>query len=108
MRRNIQRCGALLSMLLVTGAAAAQDIDAAAFLRDGANRANSVRLTGVKAGSTTVTLDLQRFEVFARNAQLRADDGQGKVQTLPRPTTRYYRGEVVQTGAAAFLAVEDD
>ncbi|HVH34302.1 MAG TPA: M12 family metallo-peptidase [Tahibacter sp.] len=108
MSRNIQRCGALLSMLLATGAAAAANVDAAAFLRDGANRANAVRLTGVKAGSTTVTLDLQRFEVFARNAQLRADDGQGKVQTLPRPTTRYYRGEVVQTGAAAFLAVEDD
>ncbi|WP_257386295.1 M12 family metallo-peptidase [Tahibacter caeni] len=108
MSRKIARRGALLGLLLASGAAAARDVDATAFLRDGGNRAGAVRLTGVKAGTTTVTLDLRRFEVFARNTQLLADDGQGKVRQLPRPRTRYYGGTVVETGAAAFLAVEED
>lgn len=83
-------------------------MDAAVFLQHGNSAAGEVRLTGVKAGNATITLDLQRYEVFARNVQLLADDGRGKVQSLPRPRTRYYSGHVVETGATAFLAVEDD
>lgn len=108
MIRNALRCCLLLASLAAVPAMAAGDTDAATFLRDAGNRAGTVRLTGVKSGAATVTLDLRRFEVFARDVQLLADDGHGTVQKVPRPRTRYYGGRVVETGAGAFLAVEDD
>lgn len=108
MMRTIFCHALVLCSLASMDAGAAGGTDAARFLRDPGNRAGTVRLTGVKSGAATVTLDLHRFEVFARNAQLLADDGRGTVQKLPRPRTRYYSGQVVETGATAFLAVEDD
>lgn len=108
MIRKIQQGCVLLCLLAATDAFAANNIDAATFLREGGRQSGTFKLSGVKAGTASVTLELRRFEVFARDAKLVANDGQGKVQALPRPRTRYYSGQVVETGAAAFLAVEDD
>jgi hypothetical protein len=108
MTNAIRRGFAFLLLLAAAKAFAAPGVDAATFLRKGAHRADAVRVTGVKSGDTTLTLDLRRFDVFARNAELRADDGHGHVQRLPRPRTRYYAGRVEETGAAVFLAVEED
>jgi hypothetical protein len=108
MVRILRRCCILLCLLAATDALAVRGTDAAAFLRGTQPAARDVRLTGVKAGNETVTLELHRYEVFARDVKLVADDGQGNVQSLPRPRTRYYSGHVVETGATAFLAVEDD
>lgn len=108
MNRAIQGACALLCLLTAADAFAAASIDATTFLRDGGRRSGTFKLTGIKDGSASVTLELRRFEVFARDVKLVADDGHGKVQALPRPRTRYYSGQVVETGAAAFLAVEDD
>ena len=101
----------LLAPLLLLAAAkafAATSVDAATFLHQTDRYADGVRVTGVQADGTTITLDLRRFEVFARNVQLVADDGRGNVQHLPRPLTRYYTGQVAGTGGAVFLAVEPD
>lgn len=108
MIRRIRYAGAFLCLLAAADAFAADTVDAARFLREGGRHSAAFRLSGVKSGDTTVTLDLRRFEVFARDVQLLATDGQGKVQKLPRPHTRYYSGTVVETGASAFLAVEED
>lgn len=99
-----------LSFLLVSAqASAASSTDAATFLRRHAGYADGVRVTGVRAAGTTVALDLHPFEVFARHAEIVVDDGHGKVQKLPRPDTRYFRGRVVGNGGgSAFLAVEPD
>ena len=108
MMRTFQRLCALIGLLLATDALAVKSMDAAVFLHDGGSAAREVRLTGVKAGDATVTLELRRYEVFARDVKLLADDGRGNVRSLSRPRTRYYSGHVVETGATAFLAVEDD
>lgn len=108
MIRKIRYAGALLCLLAAADAFAAETVDAGQFLREGGRHSGALRLTGVKSGAATVSLDLRRFEVFARDVQLLASDGQGRTQALPRPHTRYYSGSVVETGAPAFLAVEDD
>ena len=88
MIRRTRYAGALLCLLAAADAFAAATVDAGKFLREGGRHSGALRLTGVKSGAATVSLDLHRFEVFARDVQLLADDGQGKVQKLPRPHTR--------------------
>ncbi|MDC8012553.1 zinc-dependent metalloprotease [Tahibacter soli] len=99
---------AVLFLLTAARSFAATGVDAATFLRQ-TERYAEVRVTGVRAGDAAVALELRRFEVFARNVQLVADDGHDNVKPLPRPLTRYYTGRVAgDGGGSVFLAVEPD
>jgi Metallo-peptidase family M12 len=108
MNKRLHRSAAALLLLALAQVSTAADIDAARFLQPGARHPDAVRVSGVQSGSATVTLELRRFEVFARDAELRVDDGHGNVQRLPRTRTRYYTGTVDGSGDKVFLAVEDD
>lgn len=98
----------LLALFVGGNAFAATTLDDARFLREPMRRTDEFRVTGVRADAGTVTLALRRFEVFARQVDLRADDGHGHVQRLPRPRTRYYLGHVEGSRDAVFLAVEEN
>ena len=69
--------------------------------------ATRIRVTDVVLDDLVVSLDLERFEVFTKDAwiDIHSDSGRTRGQ---RPTTRYYRGVVSSdSGGLAFLEVGD-
>ena len=56
------------------------------------------------------TLELERFDVWAPNAEIQVlGEGNKVVEKLPIPTTRYFRGTVAgDAGSVVFLAVDGD
>jgi Metallo-peptidase family M12/FG-GAP-like repeat/PKD-like domain len=70
------------------------------------NAGARAKLTGVSLDGGNDTLELQRFEVFAPNAEIIAFGAGGHSERLPRPDVRYYRGEIAgEPDSLVFLAV---
>ncbi|HEX2834608.1 MAG TPA: M12 family metallo-peptidase [Thermoanaerobaculia bacterium] len=68
-----------------------------------------VQLERIAVGDTVRTFDLERFEVWAPNAELVLDRGDGTTEKLERPAVNYYRGTVDgDPDSMVFLAVGAD
>src|SRR5438067_9280584 len=53
------------------------------------------------------TVTLERFEVWAPDAEITRTDGDGKVTLLPRPLTKFYRGRIADDPKSlVFISVE--
>jgi hypothetical protein len=68
-----------------------------------------VQLRQVPVGDRSETLDLERFEVWAPNAQIVVDNGDGTKTTIDPPAMQYFRGAVAgDSDSMVFLAVRSD
>lgn len=67
-----------------------------------------VRLERIAIGDTVDTLELERFEVWAPDAEIVLEVEGGTRQRLARPTTRFYRGTVSgDPESIVFLSMEE-
>jgi len=113
---GLARLGSLafLTAFLLASAVTAETLQKASFALPSqaiANRArlvtvgSSFRLTGVPLEARSVTLALQRFEVFTPDAKVMVN-GQGEPQFVAPPDRAYFRGGVEgEPDSYAFLAV---
>lgn len=72
------------------------------------SKADSVEVTGVTSSQGEVTLRLTQFDPIAADARLVLANQKGE-QLLPRPSSRFYRGEAVgSVTGRAYVAVHAD
>jgi hypothetical protein len=68
-----------------------------------------VQLDRVAVGDSVRTFDLERFEVWAPNAEIVVDHADGTRTKIERPAVRYYRGTVDgDPDSLVFMAVAED
>lgn len=68
-----------------------------------------LRLERVPIGDETATLDLERFEVWAPNAEIVVDHGDGTREHIQPPPMQYFRGSVAgDPDSMVFLSVRSD
>ncbi len=78
-------------------------------LRGNVRVGGKVSIANVPVAETTETMDLERFEVFAKDAEL-VVEGEGGVRTrIAPPAVQYYRGSLAgDPDSWVFLAVRED
>lgn len=68
-----------------------------------------VRLERLVVGDTVQTLELERFEVWAPNAEIVVDHGDGRREKIAPPPVQYFRGTLAgEPESMIFVAVRND
>ena len=68
-----------------------------------------VRIERVNVGDTVVTLDLERFEVWAPDAEILVEHGGGRRERIAPPPVQYFRGTIDgEPDSMVFVAIRSD
>lgn len=105
----------LLFLSVSVAAGASAGIESRSALREFAPLAaaraagDRVRIERIPVGESVETLNLERFEVWAPDAEIVVEGEGGVRQRLPRPKTQFFRGSVEgDPESTVFLSVEED